>query len=152
MVTTSLRLSAVPRQARDDRGVRRIAYATARILLGLLFTLAGFSGFAFLFMSAPPSMPGLAGEFQNVFFRSHWVQFVDGIEFIAGILLLANRYVPLALLLLAGVISNILVFHITMAPTGIAPGLIAAALWLFIALRHRSLLAPIFRAQSPTDR
>jgi putative oxidoreductase len=159
MTTTSAEISGALRQVQDDTGAARgerkaarVLHAAVRILLGLLFTLAGFSGFAFLFMSGPPAMPGLAGEFQNAFFRSHWVQFVDGVEALAGVLLLANRYVPVALLLLAGVIPNILAFHLTMAPTAIAPGLIAAALSLVIALRYRSLFAPIFRSQPQTDR
>jgi putative oxidoreductase len=138
----------------DDTGQKaaRFARTTARVLLGLLFTLAGFSGFVFLFMAAPPAMPGLAGEFQDVFFRSHWVLFVDGVELIAGLLLLASRYVPVALLLLAGILPNILVFHITMNPAGIVPGLIATALWFATALPYRALFAPIFRPQPQVDR
>src|SRR5580704_14037248 len=111
----------------------RITNAAARIFLGLLFSLAGLSGFIFSFAGSPPPMPGLAGEFGDVFFRSHWVLYVDGIEFIAGALLLANRYVPLAITLLGAVICNILVFHLTMQPAGIGPGLVATLLWAVLA-------------------
>lgn len=124
----------------------RITATVARILLGLLFVVAGGSGF-FLIAHPPPEPPGLAGVFQDVFFKSRWVLFVDGVEVIAGILLLANRFVPVALLLLAGVIPNILVFHITMMPSAIIPGLIATVLWFIVALQYRSLFAPLFRAR-----
>jgi len=126
----------------------RVAATIARILLGLVFFAAGLSGF--LLISHPPAQPpGLAGEFQDVFFRSYWVLFVDGVEFIAGIFLLSNRYVPLALALLAAVIANIIVFHVTMMPMGLPVAAIVAALWVILATRYRSSFAPLF-VQKPT--
>ncbi|HEY0383554.1 MAG TPA: DoxX family membrane protein [Candidatus Elarobacter sp.] len=114
----------------------------ARILLGLAFFAAGISGF--LLISHPPAQPpGLAGEFQDVFFRSYWVLFVDGVELIAGLMLLSNRYVPLALTLLAAVIANIIVFHVTMAPLGLPIAAIVAVLWAIVATRHRASFAPL---------
>ena len=129
----------------------RNAVTVSRIVIGLLFLLAGASGF-FLIQSPPAAPPGLAGQFQNIFFQSRWVLFVDGVEFIAGALLLANRFVPVALLLLAGVLPNILVFHITMMPMGIFPGLIATLLWFVVALQYRSLFAPLFVSRPLIDR
>lgn len=124
--------------------MQAIGLASARILLGLLFLMAGFSGFVFLFAGSPPAQPGLAGQFQDVFFRSHWVQFVDGVEFLSGVLLLSNRYVTLALTLLGAVIANILTFHITMQPGTIAVPLVVLALWTVLAYSKRDRLAPIF--------
>ncbi|HWT06810.1 MAG TPA: DoxX family membrane protein [Xanthomonadales bacterium] len=119
----------------------------ARILLGLVFFAAGLGGF--LLISHPPAQPpGLAGEFQDVFFRSYWVLFVDGVELIAGLLLLSNRYVPLGLTLLAAVIANIIVFHATMAPLGLPVAAIVAVLWTIVATRYRSSFAPLF-VQNP---
>lgn len=125
----------------------KITVATSRIILGLAFFAAGLSGFL-LINNPPPAPPGLAGAFQDVFFRSHWVLFVDSIEFVSGALLLANRFVPLALTMLGAVLSNILVFHITMAPAGIVPGLVLTALWVVVAQSVRSSLAPLFVAKA----
>ncbi len=119
-----------------------IASTTARIVLGLLFTLAGASGFV-LIGHPPPPPPGLAGDFQNVFFASRWVLFVDGVELICGILLLANRYVALALAALAAVIANIIVFHATMQPIGLPVAAVVAILWGILAYRHRDSFAPL---------
>ena len=115
----------------------------ARIVLGLIFFASGLSGFAFLFMPAPPAPPGLAGAFQDVFFRSHWVQFVDGVQLIAGVLMLANRYVALALILIAANIANMFIFHITMQPIGVIGPLVLLALWIVVANRHRASLMPL---------
>ena len=122
----------------------------ARILLGLVFFAAGLSGF--LLISHPPAQPpGLAGEFQDVFFRSYWVLFVDGAELIAGLLLLSNRFVPLALTLLAAVIANIIVFHATMAPLGLPVAAIVTVLWALVATRHRASFAPLLAPKTTIE-
>ena len=123
----------------------KIAVVVARVLLGLLFFAAGLAGFVF-YSHPPPAPPGLAGQFQDVWFRSGWVLFVDATQLISGALLLANRYVVLALVLLGAVLANILAFHITMQPGGIFPGLIATFVWIFLAWHYRTNLAPIFEA------
>ena len=54
-----------------------------------------------------------------MFFRSHWVLFVDATELITGILLLMNRFAPLAFVVFAAVLTNIFIFHMTMMPAGL---------------------------------
>lgn len=128
----------------------KISATVARILLGLVFSAAGLSGF--LLINHPPAAPpGLAGDFQAVFFRSYWVLFVDGVELIGGVLLLANRFVPLALALLAPVIANIIVFHVTMAPIGLPVALVVTLLWVLVASRYRASFAPLFIARPHLD-
>jgi putative oxidoreductase len=131
-----------PSQAR----ARTIGTTAARIVLGLIFTISGISGFLFLFMPAPPAPPGLAATFTDVFFRSHWVQFVDGCELVSGLLLLANRYVALALMTLMtliAVIANMFWFHLSMQPLGLPAPLVLLALWIVVATRHRTVLLPL---------
>jgi putative oxidoreductase len=125
-------------------------YATiaARVLLGLAFTAAGLGGFALAF-NPPPAPAGLAGAFQSVFFQSHWVLVVDAVEFIAGLALLINRYVPLALTMLAAVLVNILTFHITMMPAGIVPGLILTSLWVVVTIPLRDHFRPLLTSRMP---
>lgn len=127
----------------------KITSTICRILLGALFTLAGLSGLYFLTHSIPPAPAGLANDFQQVFFASHWVFFIDAVEFIGGVLLLANRYVPLALTLLAGVIFNILVYHLMIQPSGLPLAIGVAIVWAVVASRHRRTFAPLLRATSP---
>jgi putative oxidoreductase len=120
----------------------KVTALVARILFGLIMVVSGVSGF-FIFNNPPPGPPGLATDFTHVFFQSRWVLFVDGIQFIAGALLLVNRFVPLALLMLAAMIFNMFVYHITMMPIGIFGPLVLLVLWIIVALQHRTVLAPL---------
>ena len=60
-----------------------------------------------------------------------------------GLLLLSGRFIPLALLLLGPVIVNIVLFHIFLAPTGVAPAVIVSVLALFLLWTHRNRFAPL---------
>ncbi len=119
----------------------KIAALIARILLGLLFLFVGLNAF-FNFVHPPP-IPGLAGQFTAVFLQSHYVMYVGAIEIIASILLLTKQFVPLALVLLAPVLFNILVFHLTMAIQGAPFALFLLLLWGLAAWRVRAYLLPL---------
>ncbi len=122
----------------------RIAVLVARILLGLLFVFSGI--FAFIPFNPPPQ-PGLAGQFQDMFFATHWVKFVEIVQLIVGVLLLTNRYVPLALITLAAIIANILFFHIALQPRTLPIPLVVVVLWVLVALQHRASFAPLLAAK-----
>ena len=114
----------------------KIATLVARILLGLLFLVFGLNGFLHFIPMAPPA--GLAGQYMGALFLSHYLVAVFLLQTIGGALLLANRFVPLALVLLGPVLVNILLFHALMAPEGLPMALFATVLWalLFYAARR----------------
>ncbi|MGH8165111.1 MAG: hypothetical protein ACREP1_12340, partial [Rhodanobacteraceae bacterium] len=95
----------------------------------------------------PPALPGLAGQFNSVFYSSHWNLFIAAAQLILGILLLVNRFVPIALIVLAAFLYNSFAFHITMARNFIIAPVIVSALWLLISWQYRALFAPIFVAR-----
>jgi putative oxidoreductase len=121
-----------------------VAAAIARILLGLLFITAGTFSF---FTTHPAPVPGLAGEFIDVFYRSHWVLFVAVAQVTLGVLLLINRFVPVALIMLAAFLYNSFAFHVTMLPTTALVPFVVLALWFLVAWPYRRLFAPIFVAK-----
>jgi uncharacterized membrane protein YphA (DoxX/SURF4 family) len=114
----------------------KIATLIARILLGLLFLVFGLNGFFHFIPMAPPA--GLAGQYMGALFLSHYLVAVFLLQTIGGALLLANRFVPLALVLLGPVLVNILLFHALMAPEGLPIALFATVLWaiLFYSIRR----------------
>jgi putative oxidoreductase len=120
----------------------KIAALIARILLGLIFVFFGLNGF--LQFLTGPLPPGLAGQFIGALMQSHYVLFVSAVQVISGVLLLVNRYVPLALVLSAAEIANILAFHIFMAPSQIFMALLVAILWIIVFVQQRQYLACLF--------
>ena len=122
----------------------KIATTVSRYLLGLLFTVFGLNGFLHFIHQAPPANP-VAIQFLIAVSASHYIAVVFLVQIIGGILLLAGRFVPLALAILAPVLVNILNYHITMDPGSIGPGLLATILWLILFLRYRSNFAQIFK-------
>ncbi len=121
----------------------KIAALIARILLGLVFVVFGANGFLD-FIPKGPMPTGIAGQFVTILFQSHYVLVVSGIQLVGGALLLVNRYVPLALVLLGPVIVNILLFHLLLNRTGILIAIIVAILWCILAFRHRQHFSGIF--------
>ena len=124
-----------------------VASTVARYLLGLMFTIFGLNGFLHFIHQPPPASP-LALQYMTVMAASHYFVLVFLVQLIAGVLLLANRFVPLALALLAPVLVNILMYHTLMDPAGLPLGIFAAVLWALIFLRVRGAFAGIFQANA----
>ena len=122
----------------------KIATIVVRILLGLMFVVFG-SNFFLNFIPMPPPPPGLAGDYFKVFAASGYMYVIGAVQLLSGLLLLIGRFVPLALTLLAGMIFNILVFHVLMAPEGIAMGIVVAVLEIFLVWSYRDRFAGILR-------
>ena len=115
----------------------------ARLLLGLLFLVFGLNGFL-NFINMGPLPSGLAGQFILALVLSHYFWVVAALQVIAGVLLLVNRYVPLALVLLGPVIVNILLYHIFMLPAGVVLALVATILWFIVFYSYRQYFSGIF--------
>jgi putative oxidoreductase len=124
----------------------KIVTAIARILLGVIFLVFGLNGFLHFIPTPPPA--GLAGQFFTLLFVSHYYIVVFATQVVGGLLLLINRYVTLALVILGPVLVNILTFHVTMNPAGIGLGVLATILWTIVAIRNKHHLAGIFAQRS----
>jgi putative oxidoreductase len=120
----------------------KIAALIARILLGLVFLVFGLNGFLNFMPGSLPSGP--AGQFVSLLAQSHYDLFVSALQVAGGVLLLVNRYVPLALVLLGPVIVNIILFHLLMYPSGLPLAIPVVILWGIVALRHRQYFSGIF--------
>ena len=73
------------------------------------------------------------------------------LQVIGGVLLLANRFVPLALVLLAPIVVNIVLFHAFMAPSGLPIAVFTAALWVLAASEVREAFGALLKAQTATE-
>src|ERR1700736_3591079 len=121
----------------------KIASVIARVLLGLIFLVFGLNGFLHFIPMPPPT--GVAGRvFVAVFSSPYLGVFIFGVQVIGGLLLLINRFVPLALVLLGPVIVNIFFVHAFMAPAGLPLAILVVILWSILAVRNKQYLAGIF--------
>ena len=121
----------------------KIATLIARILLGLVFLVFGLNGFL-NFLNTGPAPTGLAGQFLGALILSHYYWVVAALQIAGGALLLVNRFVPLALVLLGPVIVNIICFHVFMNPSGAPPAAVVTVLWLIVFYRNRQHFSGIF--------
>ena len=125
----------------------KITAAVARVLLGLIFLVFGLNGFLH-FLPNPP-LTGTAGQFVGALFVSHYLAVVFLLQIVSAILLLINRYVPLALTVLAPIIVNILLIHILMAPSGLPLAIVVTVLWIPVFLSVRSAFVGLLRQRVP---
>jgi putative oxidoreductase len=117
----------------------------SRFLSGLIFLVFGLNGFLHFIPMAAPS--GIAGQFLGSMFVTKYLLFVFAIQLIGGVLLLINRYVPIALTILGPIVVNILLFHGLMDPAGLGLALFVTILWSVVLVSVRSAFAGIFQAR-----
>jgi putative oxidoreductase len=110
----------------------KIVSLIARILLGLIFAFFG-SNLLFHFLPNPTIPPGIVHDFMTVMATTHYMTVVGFFQLVPGLLLLVNRYVPLALTILAAEIVNILTTHILVLHSGLFPvPILVVILWLIV--------------------
>jgi hypothetical protein len=121
-----------------------------RVLLGLGFGVFALNYFV-PFLPAQPPPPPDALAFVGAFAAAKYLTLIKVIELGAAVLLLTNRFVPLALALLAPIVVGIVVFHAMLAPAGIAIAVGFLALEVALAWCYRDAFAPMLRARvAPT--
>lgn len=103
----------------------------ARLFLGLVFLLAGINGFFVVFGLEP--FIATSPEAMALFEFDYLLIAEKTLEVICGLLLLTNRFMPLALAVLSPIVVNILLLHLFLDQS-----LLLLAIVLFIA--HAYLL------------
>lgn len=139
--------SAAP--ANPPPGFSRHLPTIARVLLGLMFFAFGLNGFLNFIPPPPPeSMPAALVAFSEAMMKTGYLlQLVKGTEVLVGALLLLNRFVPLALTILAPVIVNIVAVHVFLAPSGMGMAMVILGLELYLAWSYRSAFRAMLGAR-----
>jgi len=139
-------VTTAPTAIRVDlsEAIRRSLETFARVSLGLIFFLAGLDGFIDVLPHPSRPLPERALLFAGALLKSgYFLPMLKGTELIAGAAFLSNRFVPLAVALMAPVVLNILAFHVFLAPDGVARALILVALEAYLAWTYRRVYRPI---------
>jgi hypothetical protein len=150
VATTSDPATLIPSAgSRTARPFARYATTGARCLLGALWLFFGLNGF--LNFLPPPStpIPPAAAAFGGALMSTGYMfQLIAGTEVVAGLSLLTARWVPLALVLLAPLVVNILAFHVFLAPSGLGVPAVLLAIQLFLAWRYRDAYRPLLQPRT----
>jgi putative oxidoreductase len=110
--------------------MHRKVQTVVRMLLGALFL---FGGIAFFFTTPPALSGNMAIFFQGLQASGYFFYLLKGTEIVCGLLLLGGFYVPLALVVLAPIVLNILMVHLFLDPSALPFGLGILASTLYLA-------------------
>ncbi len=112
--------------------------------MGLMFFVFGLNGFLHFIPEPKTPMPEGAGAFAGALMKTGYMMpLVTGMQLLVGVLLLLNRFVPLALALIAPIIVGIITFHLFLAPATIGPGILALVLEVYLAWAYRKVFRPM---------
>jgi putative oxidoreductase len=123
----------------------RIAVIIVRTLMGLLFL---FASITFLFkLITPPPLTGAMKVFNDGLEAARYLMpMAKVIELICGLAFVTGRFVPLATVLIAPIIVNILFVHVFLAPEGIPVAVFLVLANIFLAYHHREAYKPLLKA------
>ncbi len=134
-------------QNENTKSAARYLTALVRILLGLMFLVFGLNGFL-NFMPTPKDMPQDIMTVFGALTNAGYMTVVSGAEVLIAVMLLTNRFVPLALAMLAPIVVGIITFHVAMAPATIGPGIVVLVMELYLAWAYRGAFRPMLAAKT----
>jgi len=130
------------------KGFTRHLPTIARILLGLPLVVFGLNLFLNFIPQPTKPMPEAVTAFVGALMKSGYMMPLIGVtQLIVGVLLLLNRFVPLALALLAPFIVNSIAFHVFLEPSGLPMACVFLALELYLAWAYRNAFRPMLAAR-----
>src|SRR5689334_7001144 len=105
-------IGAKPAERQTSRSLAVWVPVVLRVLIGILFVVMGLN-LIFNFLPQPkgPMSPGAVAFGTGLAASGYMPVLLGATQAIAGALLLLNRFVPLALVVLAPIVVNIVFFH-----------------------------------------
>jgi uncharacterized membrane protein YphA (DoxX/SURF4 family) len=145
MHSTTMTSEATPAaEARPAKSFTCFFPAIARVLMGLAFFVFGLNGFLNFIPQPETPLPEGAMAFAGALMKTgYMMQLIAVTQLVVGALLLANRFVPLALVLIAPFLVNSIAFHVFLEPSGLVMAGIFAALEIYLAWAYRKAYAPL---------
>ena len=125
--------------------IMRVATATAHYLLGLLMTMGGLNDFLHFAHHPLPTLL-LAKQYMEDLLNSRYMMGGAIFHGFAGIVLLINWFVTSALTILAAIIINLLLYHVTLEAEGFGAAIVVLLLWIVVFIRDRTSFRKLFKA------
>ena len=122
----------------------KVATIILRSLMGLLFLFASLTFFFKLITPPPPTGPMKLFS-EGLEASIYLLPTVKVIELLCGVAFLTGRFVPLATVLIAPIIVNIVLLHAFLDPKGLPVALFLVIANSFVAYANRDSYKPLLR-------
>jgi hypothetical protein len=132
------------------KSITRYLPAVGRVLIGLPLFVTGLNAFLHFLPQPDAQMSVGATAFIGALVKTGYMfQLISATQLVVGALLLANRFVPLALALLAPFIVNSMAFHIVLEPTGLPFASVFFVIELLLVRAYWNAYRPMLAARAP---
>lgn len=122
----------------------------ARWILGTIFLLAGVNSLVDFLPT--PKLSSEGAQFIDALHNSHYLFVsVKIIETASALMLLFNFFVPAALVLIAPIVLNIIMFGLFLSPSTLPIALIVTALHTYLVWSYKDLFVLFFKYQLYSD-
>jgi uncharacterized membrane protein YphA (DoxX/SURF4 family) len=119
-----------------------------RLVFGAWFVFAGLNDLLHFWQPPAPATPQSQVFMQGLAGSGYIFPALAVVYTLSGLFLLANRFVALALVMLAAPIVVIFGYHAVMEGRPLGPGLIVLLAYLILAWQQRATLAVLLRPSS----
>ncbi len=119
----------------------------SKYIIGLIYFVFGLS---FFFVTPPPPPPGIEAFMTGLMSTGYFFPFLKVTETVCGALVLSGFFAPLALIILAPITIQIVLFHAVMTPgiTNLIMPLAMLILHLLAARNYRSVYQPLLKPKN----
>ena len=124
----------------------KITMIILRTLMGALFLFASIAYF-FKLVTPPPATGAVKAFNDGIEASRYLMPTVKVFELLCGLAFVTGRFVPLAAVLIAPIILNIVAFHAFLQPSELPIALFLVVANGVVAYYHRDRYAPLFKAK-----
>jgi hypothetical protein len=149
---TTLTIGAGATGIRTTKSITRLTRflpAVGRVVIGLPYFITGLNGLLNFLPQPTTPMPAGAGAFLGALAGTgYMLQLISLTQLIVGALLLSNRFVPLALALIAPFTVNSIAFHTFLEPSGLPFAAVFLGIELALVRTYWDAYRPMLTARA----
>jgi putative oxidoreductase len=132
-----------------SKSFTRFIPPVARILLGLPLAIFGLNGLLNFLPQPDVVLPEPAMAFVGALVNSgYMMQLIAITHLIVGVMLVTNRFVPLALVLFAPFMVHSIAFHVFLERSGLGMAMLFLVFHLYLAWVYRAAYRPLLTAKT----
>ncbi len=148
-MSTGSTLQDTGQESRTPRSLTRFLPGIVRVLLGAPLFVFGLNGFLEFIPPPTAPLPEGAMAFVGALVQTgYMMQLIAATHLVVGVLLLANRFVPLALALLAPFLVHSVAFHAFLEPSGLPFAIAFLVPELYLVWKYRAAYRPMLQART----